>query len=548
MIFIAGCFLMSRLQRQKRIVFFLMFFLLLGFALLGRVFYLQVLHGPRYAQTNVNQRSLRYDYNPFGRGQILDRDGQSLLDTRWVDVHVLFEPLLEADTQAILARHVPEGAKRQVHVFPTNSRLVRELGAAHREGVVPAVNELRYGPNSLAAHVTGYIQKSQASEPTGLEKTFYDELSTGRPFTLAAFVDAHGNMLHGLGIRDLRNQDSRRPYSIKTTIDSSMQASVEATLTKANISSAVVIMDPKNGDILTMASYPWIAPVDIYSGVSNERMNTWNNDPGSPFLNKAIQQYPPGSVFKVILVAAALEEGIIRPDDHFTCTGSYEVGDKTISCYEGNVHGELNMQQALAVSCNSYFVWLGQKLGRQTVTDTAKKFKLGQLTDLPLDEKPGLIPAPEDMPNLGHLANTSIGQGDVLTTPLQLTRVMSIIANDGLDVYPRLVTEVIDNNGLAMQRFPSYKGSRVISPTAARRLQTMLSAVVDSGTGTHAQSTLYNAVGKTGTAKSGPDDYHHSWFSAIIELNGRTLTATVFIQDSKDGRATQLFKKIMESL
>jgi penicillin-binding protein 2 len=537
---------MSRIQRQKRIVLLLLFFMLAGFSLLGRVFYLQVLHGHRYARANINQRTLRYDYRPTGRGQILDRDGHSLLNTRWEPVYVLFEPLLAADTRAILERHHGAATARVVAV-PANSTLARELGTMPREGVVPAMEETRYGQNGLAAHVTGYIQKSGASEPTGLEKWFNEALSAGRPYSLAAFVDAHGNLVEGLGIRDLRGEDPRRPYSVQTTIDAGMQRAVEQALTAAGHSSAVVIMDPQNGDILTMASHPWVNPWEMYGGVSAERMRRLQQDSGLPFINKAIREYPPGSVFKVILTAAALSEGFVGAASRYTCQGSIDVGDRTVRCFNGTAHGELDLDGALTVSCNSYFVWLGQKLGRPAISGTAEKFMLGRPTGIPLEEKPGLIPAPEAMPLLGQLANTSIGQGDVLVTPLQLTRMMAAIANDGTDVYPRLVSEVMDNQGRTVQYYPAYKGNRVLSPAAARRLQAMLQAVVDEGTGRAAQSSFYRAAGKTGTAQAGGSGQSHSWFSAIVNMNGRTLVATVFLENQSSG-ATNLFRQIMESL
>lgn len=526
----------------------IVFFFLATLALTGRIFRLQVVEGHRHAWRSVAQRSLRYDYKPTGRGQILDRNGVSLLDTRHVPVHVFFEPLLDEETRQILANHTRLVPNRQVYAIADQYRLLRDLGDTPREGVVPAVEETRYGKNALAPHVTGYIQKSGASGPTGLERTFDDELSAGRPFSLAAFVDAHGNLIPGLGYRDLRGDDPRKPYDLVTTIDNAMQRIVETILARENKSAAVVLMEPKTGDILAMASYPQVKPWEMYSGVSSQRMQELQNDPRTPFINKAIQQYPPGSVFKVILAAAALETGMVGLQEGYVCSGSIEVGDTSISCFNGEAHGEVDLQRALTVSCNSYFVWLGQKLGRETITDTAAKFKLGKPTGIPLDERAGNIPAPEAMPFLGNLAHVSIGQGQILTTPLQLARVMAIISNDGLDVYPRLITEITDNSGRTVRRYPSYSGSRVLQPAAARRLKVMLADVVASGTGRSAQSGLYTAIGKTGTAETSRAGLSHSWFAGIVELNGKTLVATVFIEDRREGSATSVFRTIMEAL
>ena len=539
---------MYRFQRQKRIFIVFSLFFLVAATLLARIFFLQVVMGHRHAWESVAQRSLRYDYYPTGRGQILDRNGKSLLDTHWVPVHVFFSSLVDEDTNEILQNHVGGGSLGQVYALSDTEKLQAELGNSPREGVVSTFTKVRYGRNALASHVTGYIQRSGASGPTGLEKSFSAELFAGRPFSLAAFVDARGRLVPGLGYRDLRSVDPEKPYSIITTIDSQIQRAVEQTLAGEGKSAAVVVMEPKTGDILAMASYPQLNSWEMYGGVSSLRMEELQNDPRAPFINKAIQQYPPGSVFKVVLAAAALESGLIGVQENYVCTGTIAVGDVLISCFEGEAHGAVDLQEALALSCNSYFIWLGQNLGRQAITSAAERFKLGIRTGIPLEERAGNIPAVTDLPFLGNLAHFSIGQGQVLTTPLQLTRMMSIIANNGLDVYPRLVSEIIDNHGRKVQRYPVYTGSRAMQPAAARRLKAMLAGVVESGTGQFAQSTYYTAIGKTGTAETSYRGISHSWFAGIAEINGKQFAATVFLQDSEDGSATAIFRNAMEKI
>ncbi len=539
---------MQRVQRQRRILLVFSLFFFAAAILTGRVFFLQIVTGYSYAWESVAQRSLRYDYYPAGRGQILDRNGKSLLDTHWVPVHVFFTPLVDEETNDILQRHVEGSGLGQVYALSDNEKLLAELGNTPREGVVSTFSKVRYGRNALASHVTGYIQRSGASGPTGLEKSFSTELFAGRPFSLAAFVDARGSLVPGLGYRDLRSVDQARPYNIITTIDSEKQRAVEQTLAREGKSAAVVVMEPRTGDILAMASYPQLNSWEMYNGVSSLRMRELQNDPRAPFVNKAIQQYPPGSVFKVVLAAAALESGLLGINEHYVCTGSIVVGDAVISCFGGEAHGEVALQEALALSCNSYFIWLGQKLGRQAITDAAEQFKLGIRTGIPLEERAGSIPAVADLPFLGNLAHFSIGQGQVLATPLQLTRMMAIIANNGLDVYPRLVSEIIDNQGRSVRRYPAYTGSRVMQPAVARRLKTMLASVVESGTGQVVQSSYFTAIGKTGTAETSRQNISHSWFAGIAEINGKQFAATVFLEDSRDSSAAAIFRSVMEQI
>ncbi|MCL4464200.1 MAG: penicillin-binding transpeptidase domain-containing protein [Firmicutes bacterium] len=313
-------------------------------------------------------------------------------------------------------------------------------------------------------------------------------------------------------------------------------------------SAAIVVMEPKTGDILAMASYPQLNSWEMYSGVSSQRMQELQSDPRAPFINKAIQQYPPGSVFKVVLAAAALESGLIGLDETYVCTGSIAVGDVVVSCFGGEAHGEVTLQEALALSCNSYFIWLGQNLGRHAIAAAAERFKLGSGTGIPLEERAGNIPAVTDLPFLGNLAHFSIGQGQVLTTPLQLTRMMAIIANNGLDVYPRLVSEIIDNQGRRVRFYPVYTGCRAMQPATARRLKIMLASVVEFGTGQAVQSSYYRAIGKTGTAETSRQNISHSWFAGIAEINGKQFAATVFLEDSREGSAAAVFRSVMEQI
>ena len=541
-----GVFMLyKRIQRQKRIVVLTLLILFIGFALLGRVFQLQILQGTQYARIAVTQRSLRYDYKPSGRGQILDRTGVSLLDTQWKPVTVLFEPILDMETRAILHKHPGYNRNTAVHVFDADHPILGELGDVPRDGVIQAIEEDRYGQNSLASHVTGYIQKSGANPPVRLERAFNEELSIGQPFSLAAIVDARGNLVEGLGYRDWRGDDPARPYSIITTIDSQIQAAVEQALQTADKSGAVVVMDPTNGDILAMASYPEIKPALLYTGLSATKEAQIEKEAHRQHhVNKATESYEPGSVFKVVLAAAALENGLIT--ETYECTGAIELSDNTsISCFNDYAHGEVNLHQALTVSCNGYFVWLGQKLGRQTLQEKAEAFKLGTTTGIPLGESAGNIPSPEEMPYLGDLGNVSIGQGDVLVTPLQITRMMATIVNNGRDVYPRLVSEIIDTSGNTVREFPVYTGTTVIHPAVARNLKSMLTDVVELGTGRDAYSEQYTTGGKTGTAETAVKDEHHSWFTGFVETSNKPLIVTVFMHGSENGRAIPIFNHIV---
>lgn len=545
----------------------LLFFGIMVAALGFRLYRIQITHGELFARAAVIRRSPRFVY-ATGRGQILDRNGESLLDTRYGDVLVTFGQTISEDAQTVFGSGEPD-SKNYVHVL---RGLTHEEAERLEQQLPPSVlrvqEEQRYGPKSLAPHIVGYVRRTliprhnplagmeekpmflemRFTGEKGLERVFDKELSAPRPSVVAAFLDGRGNLVPGFGYRDIQYDDPRRPYNVVTTLDRRIQAAVEKIGRNGypiSDGGAIVVMEAGTGDILAMGSFPDFSSEAMFSGVSKETYNTFD------FNNRAISGYAPGSVFKVTLAAAALEKNLPEPDGHFLCTGSYKVGNSTISCYEGRAHGVVDLHEALVSSCNGYFADLALRLGRDTVTGSAVRFHLGKKTNIPLgSESAGNIPLPETLPNPGDVANVSVGQGKVLTTPLQLARLMATIANDGVDVYPRLVSEITDKNGRNVRRYPVYR-QRVLSPAVSAQLKAMLTDVVESGTARDAHSPLYTAAGKSGTAESTTPG-SHSWFAGFVRSNGRNLAIAVFIEkwerDTGQPRAAAIFRQVAEAI
>lgn len=522
MLSLLGGVLMRRTARQKRIVAMIGFCCLLVSALIGRLFYLQIIKGCSYAERAAAQRSAAYVYDS-GRGQILDRNYQSL--------HAVKEKV---------------GGSLQAALVPYN--IPPEMLTA-----LDIEEEIRYHKGSLASHVTGYIKKPRnPMQPqdglAGLERAFNNEL-WGTPSAVGVIIDAKKRMISGLGVNEWRYEHFRRPYHLVTTIDRQLQSIVETVGSSLIDKGAVVLLDPKSGDIVTMASIPRLLVEELYNGASQEALQAMEE--GNAYLNRALMQYPTGSVFKVLLAAAALEERLPEPEGQFICDGSYEIGNRAISCYNGTSHGVVDLHEALAVSCNGYFVNLAERLGTEKVLAMARRFKLGQKTGVPLGgEMPGKIPSAAELPYRGDLANTAIGQGLVAATPLQLARMMAIIVNDGRDIYPRLVSKIIDKNSNIVKNYPLQLGNRVISPLVARQLKQMLTTVVSSGSASSAASRLYQAAGKSGTAETSKRGISHSWFAGYVSLENRTLVAVVFLEEWQPQKptASSIFKQIMEAV
>ena len=545
-----------RSKRRQRIINLMCVILLAFLFQAGRLFYIQLIKGPEFAKGAVIQRSLRYVY-ASGRGQILDRNGYSLLDTLWEPVLVSFEPMIDEGVRQVLKTGEQTKTQGPAHVV-SDPALINYL--KDQDIFVEVEQEVRYGSELLAPHVIGYVQKEEIlrQQPTyrelfftaksGLELYFNEYLASSRPSTLAAIVDAQGRTIDGLGFRDWRDDNLLNPHNVVTTLDSSIQDTVEKIGRSSLSMGAIIVAEAKTGDILALASFPDYSPREMYNGMSSAQFTTLKNDSRKPFVNRTLQAFAPGSVFKIILAAAAIEHGLERHS--YQCSGHIEVGDRFLSCYNHFAHGQLDsVKDALALSCNGYFIELGQLLGRKTILDYASRFGLGKTVGVPLyGESPGNIPSIDELPYLGDLANASIGQGLVETTPLQLARMMTIIANDGRNINLRLVNRITDRNGSTVRHYPVKSGSKVISSVTASKLKDMLAEVTAVGTARDAASSDYFTAGKSGTAETNSGDRSsYRWFAGFTQPED-PLVVVVFAEEMGEKTPAAIFKEVIETV
>ena len=220
-----------------------------------------------------------------------------------------------------------------------------------------------------------------------------------------------GDPVRGIGISRTSDVQKLDPSALVTTVDAGLQAQVEKILREEQVSGAAVVLQAKTGQVLAMASTPVFNPNDVDSYLGSD---------GGELINKAVQgQYPPGSVFKIAVAAAALESGIVSPEDTFICDGSTTVNGVELICEEKpEGHGELNLEEALAQSCNCYFAQMGAKIGSETIIEMAERMGLGSaaIEGFP-DEAEGNFPSRSERLYSG-LSNLSIGQGSLLVLSL----------------------------------------------------------------------------------------------------------------------------------
>lgn len=385
---------------------------------------------------------------------------------------------------------------------------------------------------------------------SGLEKTL-DIFLRGEDGGFQIEINNRGYQAGVLGFKS-----PKAGTDIRLTIDADLQEYAYSLLSPRR--GAVVVLNPNDGRVITMVSSPGFDP-DIFSSpdVVGD-INAILNDPSNPLLNRAVQnQYPPGSIFKVITTTAGLEIKRIKESTTFYCPGFYSLGGRRFGCWKKEGHGRLDLYGALQQSCNVYFFKAGEKIKQEPLTAYAYLFGLGRQTgiDLPGEAK-GFIPdktwkrrAIGENWYQGDTLNFAIGQGYVLITPLQAAVMISAIANNGKLVQPYVV-ESVGGNSLKKPRFKPLP----ISASTIKIIQKGLNSVVksDSGTGILARVAGLSVCGKTGTAQL-ENQTSHAWFIGYAPSENPKAAIAVFLENGGYGGeqaapiAGAIFKKMKQS-
>ena len=581
-----------------------MVFVLLAFAVLVlRLWLLQVVHGPEYRVKSESNRIHLRDIPPF-RGMIFDRGGHLLVDNRPAyHLYVIPEEIQDADVllQSLKALVDMDPAAVQkkldgvLRSQPFRPLLLKrdlsrqelatlETNLFNLPGVMIQVKPQRhYMRGKLAAHVIGYLgeiseaQLNSGKYPehrpgdligkSGVEARWQSELHGSRGGEQVE-VDAAGRRLKVL---------SRVPpvsgLNLSLTLDKDLQSLAEAGL--EDHKGAIVAMDPQNGKILAMASAPAFDPNAFIGGIDREAWSRMVSGGDFPLQNRCISgQYPPGSVFKIVVGLAGLEEGLVQPEEEIFCSGRYQLGTHTFRCWKRYGHGNVGFHRAIRESCDVYFYKLGRRLGVDCIAEYAEMFGLGKPTGLNLgSERPGLIPTRAwklrrwGVPwQAGETISTSIGQSFVLVTPMQMARMAAAVFNGGILYQPKVV-QWVGKGEETVYRFESKVISRVEAKRQnLERMQRALEAVVNEphGTGWRARIQGVRVAGKTGTAqvvnleteKAGrkgdvvPEKYRdHAWFVAVAPVKDPKIAVSVLVENAGHGgsAAAPIAKRMIQA-
>ncbi|MGH7824814.1 MAG: penicillin-binding protein 2 [Candidatus Binatia bacterium] len=587
------------IRRRARVLYSIV--ILVFLALFSRLFFLQIIDGERYTFLSENNR-VRLKRIPGTRGMVLDSQGQLLVDSR-PSFDLLFVPE-DADnpetTLRQLARYLKRDEKELLGVYEqSRSRaafdeivLGRDVDWSAVVAVethqldLPGVNlrvrpRRNYADGPTGAHVLGYLGEIGPDQLKmfkergytmgdeighfGLEKQ-WEAVLRGQSGGQHVEVDALGRR-----VRVLHEVADVPGYTVHLTLNRQLQqAAFEGLNGKEG---TIVAIDVHSGAVLAMVSTPAFDPNVFARGIRTDEWRALIKDQFRPLSNRAIQgQFPPGSIFKIIMAIAGLEEGLIDPEARIFDPGFYQVGNRAFRDWKKEGHGSVDLHKALVESCDVYFYQAGQRIGINRIAKWSRALGLGEKTGIALDdEKSGLVPDTEWKRKRfrqpwypGETPSVAIGQGYLTVTPLQLANMMAAVANGGTLYRPYIVKRVESVEGVLVEEYGPEKIRTV--PLKPETLEIVRNALWDvvkgaGGTGGAARTKIVDIAGKTGTAqvaemrgayvKSEQLAYlirDHAWFVAYAPAQDPQIAVVTLVEHGGHGgsAAAPLAKKVIE--
>ena len=521
-------------KKKMRNTLFIVFLILI--CLIARLGYIQIFQGKELAKLAYQQQTLDRSINPK-RGTIYDTNGTELAVSSTVETVTVNPGNIKGEDKEKVARKMAEifeldydTVLKKVSKRSSIEIIVKKVDKDKTdklrvwmqennitEGINIDEDTKRYYPyNTLASQIIGFCG-SDNQGLDGIEAKYEEELK-GTKGAIQRQTDAKGGEIGEEGENYVPAVDGN---DLVLTIDLTIQSIAEKYLEEACIDNKctdggnIIIMNPQNGDILAMATYPSYNLNEPYEAYTEDLKGIWNSisqeektkNLQAVWRNKAIADtYEPGSVFKVITASAAIEEGLVTDIDkagQFSCNGGIEVAGVRIKCWRYyKPHGSESLRQGLMNSCNPVFIGLGQQLGVTKYYEYLEKFKLLEKTGIDLPGEAGSIFLAKEKAGPVELATISFGQRFEIT-PIQLVTAVSSIANGGTSVTPRVVRQIVNSQTKEVTDIPVKTNGTVISKETAEKVLSMMESVVAEGTGKNAKVAGYRIGGKTGTSEDG---------------------------------------------
>ncbi len=558
------------------------------FGVFLKLFYLQILNYPYYRGLSDNN-SLRLITARAPRGIITDRNGEILATNEPsyslyvvpADLknntnslvrlsQILDEPLssLELMVESRKKRRRFEPIRLQTHL---DEKMIAEIeeNRVRLPGVYVQLEPERYYPHGeLASHILGYIGEISEEDLTRLRENgysvgavvgkngterVYDQVLRGEDGGVQIEVDASG-----IQRRTLAYKKPIQGQTLQLSIDWKIQELAEKLM--ADQIGSVVVTNPQTGEILALVSHPNFDPNEFVSGISFKDWNKLLKDKNHPLENRAIQgQYPPGSIFKLVTTLGALEDGVIDFNKVFLCRGIFWFKTWPYRCWRTSGHGWVNLERAIIESCDIFFYQLGLLVKIDKIYSVAKEMGLGSKTKVDLDhELSGLVPNPQWKEATQHQpwfpGNTiqmSIGQGYLLTTPLQMLDVTAGLAMNGKIYKPHLLYRIVDQNTgrTVFEKQPEVLHESSVDKKYLDFIKATMEKVINSefGTGKKARIRGVRVAGKTGTSEN-PHGDNHAWFTAFAPAEDPKVAIIVMVENGGEGGivSAPIAKRVME--
>jgi len=599
---------MSYIQERKKRMFRVVILLIFLYGIvIGRLGWIQLIASRDFSTHHIDlvENSVRQRQQSFvlssGRGNIYDRYSNSLLGEKQVLTVIVFPfskgsisqeniislaQILQLDKQSLETQlgnlKKPFYIQENGQPIAITNHQQKEIEDLQIKGVVISNYQFQDQTQMVAKHLIGFLgkdpkaieEKYQASVKeglltknsligrSGLQKSFQEILQGTKESKIAYFVDNQGKPMNGLASKYQIEEDRFYPLSLVTTIDKDLQQFTEkvmkSELQKKGIQEgSIVVLDAKNADVLAMTSSP-----DYDLNQINPNSTNWNN--------KAVQVIEPGSIFKTLISVAALEEGIVQPNEKFYCTGDY--GSEKFTCTKS--HGEITFDEGYAQSCNIVFGEVAKRIGQKKIEEYAEKlglvgtvgwtgefFKQGNFQQIDNEQANRVFYNIADKKDLGTILRTGIGQQDVRISPLAAANLIVTILNEGVVYQPRIVKEVDYKNGTVYYQFPIQKrDSQIGNSETYDKVKKMMEKVVDEGTGRYLNNATWELAGKSGTAETATKNVYNSWFIgygpkgnprytvAVAIKNIETRNLSKWESDQKLMVAKEIFKDVMDRL
>jgi cell division protein FtsI/penicillin-binding protein 2 len=537
---------------EKRIHLIVILFIVFALVLVLRLFYLQAFcHQALSAKADAQEIStVELEEEP--RGTVYDRNGYAitadtetlsllivpaLIDNTNETVGMLSENLdfstVLLENKIVGKSESGEAVRKTPFVAMTDltTKEAKTLESLHLNGVYVVSRQGRYYRDYPALHLLGALGTLDGEEAessvdigqdgdtiglSGLEKIYNTVLNNSGGKKLGFLVDENNKVIES-GAYFLIEDNESTAGELYLTVDLDIQRAVEAAIGENE--GAAIVMDSKNGDILALASSPKYDPYQMTENVTDD-----------VYVNKALSAYPPASLFKIFLAAVALEEGVVQPETSFFCNGSITLSNgQTIACWKEEGHGFLTFEEALSCSCNPVFVRTALLLGKDRMEEAFQRWELDEdyLLGYPLNNLTGL-----DLETGGEsdLANAALGEKGVMMTPVNIAKMINVIAAGGLLYTPRIVEQAVDKEGNIVSSYDTALAIRVLSEETAGTVKNMMAKTFENGTAQSLNLEEFKIAGKTGTSETG-----NVWIGGFFPYDEPRYTVVILVTNGSSG-------------